>query len=71
MINQDVYTVKFDGGASIATFGTLSQAKAFCLGMCYQSQAIREYFPCAGILVISYNNALVRDCSFNLAHDYQ
>lgn len=71
MINQDVYTVKFDGGAPIATFGTLSVAKAFCLGMCYQAQAIRQHLSCAGILVISYNNELVRDCSFNLAHDYQ
>lgn len=68
MINQDVYIVKFDGGEPIATFVTLSQAKAFCLGMCYQAQAIRQHFSCAGILVISYNNELVRDCSFNLNH---
>lgn len=68
MINQDVYTVKFDGGKPIATFGTLSQAKAFCLGMCYQAQAIRQHFSCAGILVIAYNGKLVGDCSFNLNH---
>jgi hypothetical protein len=71
ILGNDLYTVKFSGGDVLATFSTLAQAKAFCQGVCYQSRALRQQgiVSCAGILDIVYNNAIVRDASFNMAYD--
>lgn len=71
ILGKDLYTVKFSGGEELATFSTLSQAKAFCQGVCYQARALRKIgtVSCAGILDIVYNNAIVKDVSFNLSYD--
>ena len=72
ILGNDLYTVKFNGGGEVlATFSTLSQAKAFCQGVCYQARALRKngIMSCAGILDIIYANAIVKDVSFNLSYD--
>jgi hypothetical protein len=71
ILGSDLYTVKFNGGEVLATFSTLAQAKAFCQGVCYQVRAMRKngIVSCAGILDIVYNNAIVKDASFNLSYD--
>ena len=71
ILGNDLYIVKFNGGEVLATFSTLSQAHAFCQGVCYQARALRKHgvVSCAGILDIVYDNVIVRDSSFNLAYD--
>jgi hypothetical protein len=72
ILGNDLYTVKFNGSDEVlATFSTLAQARAFCQGVCYQVRALRKHgiVSCAGILDIVYNNAIVKDASFNLSYD--
>jgi hypothetical protein len=71
ILGQDLYAVKFSGGEVIATFSTSAQAKAFCLGMCYQSRALHKHgiISCAGILDIVYDNEVVKNASYNLAYN--